>query len=399
LENKISADHRNVQSRALEAIWKEYENAQLSYRRRMVAYLLLNALPQFSNLKSIHSHQGFKDTRPAGPDVNTPLAIMFQSRKQSFHRLSKRLWDDRASMRTWSSSTGNDIVSGDYHFRPYLTQYWDLAKRAFEVVAVDSPALPKLNKLTIQGAATSGLIDLTGTPMDSLDPGNGLTQLETHYDLSKPPGVSPGFAADVRRLSQQATGFTGLTKCTFIGGAVWPDAWLDLDPLGKQNLSLPNLEELCLTRCRFSKTSAQWLRNQRIHLTLQDAQISLIDLRIFRKGSSLLSVAASGYFVVNAYSHYHGAKHIRILQSEDDLVSSICTDAWKDEWNDESWMHPRVLEKFMMLGGRTNEVFGFTKPVHDPDDFEPWKDDDDDTSDLEEESSEAELKRYQKLLR
>ena len=339
-----------------------------------------------------------------GPDVDTPLTVVLRSRQQSLHRLSKRLYDDRGSGRVLGRSRD---VQLRFHFWPYCR----FATWTFEVVAHrsddtdSSPALPKLNELTLQGGTKGAALVWMGKEHWSFQNdhstygGNGLKKLAVSYGSHGCSTKSDDLEDDFRCLTRPASPFAGLTNCTLMGGPMWPDAWIKADTLGDQKLSLPYLEELCLMRCIFPNNVVTWLLTKRVRLTLQDVQVSMIDLRRFCKGSSLRSVCASGYLVIKGYAWYNKSKHIRVLRSEDDLVASISTDKWGDTWDEGPWIHRNVLEKFMVSGGRTNEVFGLYKPVpHDPDDFVPWKDDDDDTSDLEEESSGSELKRYQALL-
>lgn len=401
-ENEISPEAGSINLDEVVAIWDEQYGIQQSYRKNNLADLLGHALLQFCNLKSIHSHQGFKDPRPVGPDAKTPLATILQSRKQSLHRLGKRLWDDRASERIWIAGEDGLLSNvASEQLNSHLTSYWDLAKRALKAASDQSdddalsPALTKLTTLTVQGATDTVLIKLG--PQDHLELGNGRIHLVLHCELPRSPGYYLGFDCDVECLSRSRSGFTNLAKCTLMGGKEWPSAWLQLWSLDVYSLSLPNLQELSLIRCRFSRHAAPWLRDQRLHLTLKDVEISKQDLQAFTHGSSLLSVSASGYWVIVGRDGDGGTKVLCIAQSEKDPANTSSSDKELPTWNRGEWLHPGVVETFMVSGGCTNETFGFTKPKDGSTVNILWKDDDENMSDEEKKSSEAELKRYQKL--
>ncbi|KAF2828158.1 hypothetical protein CC86DRAFT_381106 [Ophiobolus disseminans] len=297
-------------------IWGELNKMQQSYRNNNLGALFAQLLPRFCNLKGIHLHQGFKDPRPVGPDAQTPFATVIQARKQSLQKWTKVLWDDRASRRVWLAGQDDLTSNGaSTQLNSHIKSYWDLAKRALNAVSVQSagkglpPVLTKLKTLTIQGATDSGLIKLNAK--DKVELGKGPMHLILHYEPRRWPGYALGFDSDVEHLSKLRYGSGNLAKLTLTGGQKWDSWWLDLWPLG----------------------------------------------------SSLLSVSASGYWVVVGHKGDGGMKFVRIARSETDPANTSSSDEELSTWNQGEWLHPDVVETFMMSGGRTNETFGFMKPM------------------------------------
>lgn len=77
----------------------------------------------FRNLRAVHSHEGFSDERPYGPDINTSLVEMLTYGKHS-KDLGDLICEDRASLRVFKEPISYKFMES-YHGR-YL-KIWKLS--------------------------------------------------------------------------------------------------------------------------------------------------------------------------------------------------------------------------------------------------------------------------------
>lgn len=277
---------------------------------------IIPILGKFTNLKAITCHHGFKDPRPSGPDVNTPLKILFD--RYTAKQLELPFWKVRGSGRIWAPARLPDNWNFLRGANRTLAQFHRIAQAAF-----GTRSLAHLDTVNIQSHHSAVLHWQRPEPGDYLLDNDGLKHLTIQYHPHHFNGaiwqVAPGsLCRDLEYLSKPeqrlvfepsqgdhvlAGGTSNLRSLTLASRLDNPSKWLAADLFSNGGSVYlprwPHLEEVRFVNCVFkNEDTVDWLVQQRIRVTMKNVFLSEENAIKLFDASSLKSLEVSGLVII-----------------------------------------------------------------------------------------------------